>query len=29
VVDSPKAFIVGTSADIRVTLAASPNPAVA
>ena len=29
VVDSPKAFIVGTSADIRVTLSASPNPAVA
>lgn len=29
VADSPKAFIVGTSADVRVTLSASPNPAVA
>lgn len=29
VVDSPTAFIVGSSADVRVTLSASPNPGVA
>ena len=29
VADSPKAFIVGTSANVRVTLSAAPNPAVA
>lgn len=29
VADSPKDFIVGTSADVRVTLSASPNPGVA